>query len=88
MGADNSMEFQLDGIAYTLHGDMDKAKMERIVESVEKKISEVREQAPYYSRVRAATLAAILLAEELYDVKEEYATLVGEADTGEDTLFD
>ena len=88
MGAHNSMKFQLDGIAYTLHGDMNKAKMEKIVNSVDAKIKEVREQAPNYSQVRTATLAALLLAEELYDLKEEYAAFAGEADVGADTLFD
>ena len=88
MVSDKSVSFQLDGISYTLYGDFDQVKMERIVKSVEEKIKMVREQAPYYSQVRTATLAAILLAEELDELKEEYAAFAGEADIGADTLFD
>ena len=83
----NYLRFRLDGVEYTLRGDMSQEKMEAIVKVVEDKISAIRAQAPHYSQGRTATLAALQLSEELLDIKEEYAAFAGEAGVGADTLF-
>lgn len=87
MAKKNYLHFRLDGVEYTLYGDMTKERMETIVKAVEKKIDDIRAQSPHYSQVMTATLAAIQLSEELLDLKEEYAAFAGEAGVGADTLF-
>lgn len=87
MAKNNYLHFRLDGVEYTLRGDMSQEKMEAIVKAVEDKISAIRELAPQYSQARTATLAALQLAEELQNIKEEYAAFAGEAGVGADTLF-
>jgi len=87
MAAPNVFHFRLDGVDYTLRGNMSREKMAEIVRVVEDKIMVIRDEAPYYSQARAAVLAAIQLSEELIDLKAEYAAFAGEADVGADTLF-
>ena len=87
MAAPTVYHFRLDGVDYTLRGNMSGDKMAEIVRVVEEKITAIRDEAPYYSQARAAILAAIQLSEELIDVKAEYAAFAGEADVGADTLF-
>ncbi len=87
MAKNNYLRFRLDGVEYTLRGDMSQEKMEAIVKVVEDKIAAIRNQAPHYSQVRTATLAALQLSEELLELREEYAAFAGEAGVGADTLF-
>lgn len=87
MADNNFLSFRLDGVDYTLRGDMSRERMEAIVRSVEEKIAAIRTQAPYYSQSRAATLAALQIAAELMELKDEYAAFAGEANVGADTLF-
>ncbi len=87
MADNNFLRFRLDGIDYTLRGDISKERMETIIRTVEEKIQAIRTAAPYYSQARAATLAALQLSEQLLDLKDEYAAFAGEANVGADTLF-
>ena len=87
MAAPNVFHFRLDGVDYTLRGNISREKMANIVKVVEDKIMAIREEAPFYSQARAAILAAIQLSEELIDLKAEYAAFAGEADVGAETLF-
>ena len=88
MVRDNSIKFRLDGVDYVLRGDKSLQQLENIVRMVEQKISDIRRLAPNYSSMRASTLAALQLAEELMDAREEYAELLLEAGIGgHDDLF-
>lgn len=82
MARENSIQFRLDGVDYMLRGDKSVEQLETIVSMVEQKISEIRRLAPRYSSMRASTLAALQLAEELLDAREEYGALLQEADIG------
>ena len=82
MMKDNVLRFRLDGMEYTLRGDMSQERMERIVKMVEGKIAEIRSVAPQYSAARAATLAALQLAETLVEVEEENEQVMAEANIG------
>ena len=79
MVAQNSLRFRLDGVEYTLRSDKPLEKLEAIVKAVEEKIEEIRRQAPYYSQTRAATLAALMLSEELQELQEEYDGVAAKA---------
>jgi cell division protein ZapA (FtsZ GTPase activity inhibitor) len=87
MEAQNFLRFRMDSIDYTLRGDMSQERMELIVKKVEEKVNAIREQAPYYSQARVATLAALQISEELLELKSEYAAFAGEANVGAETLF-
>ena len=80
--AQNVYRFHLNGMDYMLRGDKTTAEMEEIVSAVEEKIQLIREAAPGYSGLRAATLAAIQLSEELLDAKRENAALLAEVNLG------
>lgn len=71
MAEKNVIRFRLDGVDYTLKGEMSVERLEKIVHIVEEKIAEIRTVAPNYSAVRASTLAALQLAEELLDARDE-----------------
>jgi|GEM_PF-2173547 len=88
MARDNCIRFRLDGVDYMLRGDKSPRQLETIVRMVEQKISDIRRLAPGYSSMRASTLAALQLAEELIEAREEYADLLREAGIGgSDDLF-
>lgn len=87
MAAQNFLHFRLDGIEYKVQGDMERERMEKIVNAVEGKVKEIRHLAPYYSKARAATLAALQLSEELMDIKDEYVAFANEAGVDTDTLY-
>lgn len=82
MTKDTVLRFRLDGVDYTLRGDMSREKMEEVVRLVEVKIAAIRALSPQYSGVRAATLAALQLAEELAQAREENEQVFAEADIG------
>ncbi len=87
MARDNSIQFRMDGVDYVLRGDKSREQLETIVGMVEQKIKEIRRLAPAYSSMRASTLAALQLAEELLTMKAEYAELLLEAGIGGGDLF-
>lgn len=82
MTKQNVLRFKLDGVEYTLKGDMPRERMERIVQMVEEKIEQIRTISPHYSAVRASTLAALQLAEALVDAEEENEQVLAEANIG------
>lgn len=86
--ANEVYRFHLNGLDYTLRGDKSVADMEKIVAAVEEKIEVINKMAPGYSAMRAATLAAIQLSEELLEAKRENAALMAEVNLGpEQDLF-
>ncbi len=87
MKADNYLRFNLDGVEYVLRGDKSVEQMESIVKLVEEKIAGIREQAPTYSQARTAALAALQIAEELFDLRKEYQEVAAEAGLPQDSLF-
>lgn len=81
--ADHSvMRFRLDGVDYTLRGDMSQERLREIIGLVEERINGIRAASPHYSAVRASTLAALQLAEALLDARDENAELLAEANIG------
>lgn len=82
MAKHNIYRFRLQGIDYTLCGDKSPEEMEQIVRLVEQKMEQIQQLAPGYTAMRTATLAALQLAEELYDMRREYHALLSEADIG------
>ena len=79
MAQDTILRFRLDGVDYTLRGDKSPDEMMKIVQLVSDKVDVIRERMPNYSAVRASTLAALQLAEELIDAREETSILLNEA---------
>ena len=84
----NVIRFRLDGVDYTLKGEMSVERLEKIVHIVEETIAEIRTVAPNYSAVRASTLAALQLAEELLDARDENAQVMAEANIGGQYSYD
>ena len=82
MKTNNIYRFRLSGVEYTLCGDKTSSEMELIVGLVEQKVKEIREHNPGYSTIRSMTLAALQLAEELYDARRDYTSLLSEEDIG------
>ncbi|MBQ6808443.1 MAG: cell division protein ZapA [Firmicutes bacterium] len=82
MANDNIYRFRLFGVDYTLCGDKAPAEMEMIVRMVEQKMESIQELAPGYSTMRTVTLAALQLAEELYDARKDYTDMLFEANIG------
>ena len=82
MAKHNIYRFRLQGIDYTLCGDKSPEEMEQIVRLVGQKMERIQQLAPGYSTMRTATLAALQLAEELYDVQKENHALLSEANIG------
>lgn len=82
MANNNIYRCRLGGVEYTLCGDKTPAEMELIVRMVERKMESIQELCPQYSAMRTATLAALQLAEELYDAQRDYTDLLSEADIG------
>lgn len=79
MASVNTLRFRLDGLEYVLRGEKSPEQLQLIVDQVCQKVDEIRQVAPNYSAVRASTLAALQLAEELLEVKEEARLLLEEA---------
>ena len=79
MASENTLRFRLDGLEYALRGEKTPEQLQQIVDMVCRKVAEIREVAPNYSAVRTSTLAALQLAEELIDVREESRQLLEEA---------
>lgn len=88
MAKENIVRFRLDGVDYTLKGEMSAERLEQIVRMVEDKVAEIRKVAPNYSAVRASTLAALHFAEALLDLQDENAQLLAEANIGGQYSYD
>ena len=82
MAQENVLRFRLDGIEYTLKGDIGQERMREVISLVEDKLSSIRGHSPNYSNVRAATLAALQRAEELLALREENDLIFAEANIG------
>lgn len=78
----NVLRFQLNGAEYTLRGDMSVKRLETIVQLVEQKVVAIKELSPNYTAVRVATLAALQLAADLLDLREENEMMLAEAKSG------
>ena len=81
-GKENVLRFKLDGAEYTLRGDMSVERLETVVKLVEQKVSGIREIMPNYTAVRVSTLAALQLAADLLDAREENELILAEARSG------
>lgn len=79
MSSENTLHFRLGGLEYALRGDKSPEQLQRIVDMVSQKVEEINTVAPHYSAVRTSTLAALHLAEELLDAREEARQLLEEA---------
>ena len=79
MPGDNILRFSLNGLEYALRGDKSPEQLQRIVDLVSEKVDRIKEVAPNYSAVRTSTLAALQLAEELLEAKEESSQMLEEA---------
>ena len=82
MSKDSVLRFNLNGMDYTLRGDMSEERLQRIVSMVENKIANILEIAPGYSTTRAAVLAALQLAEDVLNAEEENEQMIMEATVG------
>ena len=82
MANNNIYRFRLSGVEYTLCGDKTPEEMELIVRIVEQKLDRIQQLTPGYSTIRTMTLAALQLAEELYDVRKDYSDMLSEANIG------
>lgn len=78
----NVYRFRLNGMDYQLRGDKTTEEMEEIVAAVDEKLQSIREAAPGYSGLRATTLAAIQLSEELLEARREISALLAEVNLG------
>ncbi|MDO4581346.1 MAG: cell division protein ZapA [Bacillota bacterium] len=79
MAATNVLTVTLDGNEYTLRGDMSLLQLQRIADLTQARIAQIRAACPNYTAQRTAMLAALQLAEELLQVKEDYLQLLAEA---------
>ncbi len=75
MSNEITYRFRLNGMDYALRGEKTPEEMEQIVLMVEQRIADIYRVAPHYSGLRAATLTALQLAEELLGLRQEYAAL-------------
>lgn len=82
MAEDNVLRFRMDGVEYALRGAMSEERLREIVRITEEKVCAIRQASPNYSAVKVSTLAALQLAEELLDAREEGAAVLAEANIG------
>ena len=82
MANEHVYQCRICGVDYTLRGDKTPEEMARIVRMLEEKMERIQAAKPNYSAVRALTLSALQLAEELYDERQDYRQVLAEADIG------
>jgi cell division protein ZapA len=62
---------QIFGQTYTINADLDPAYIQKIAAHVDEKLASVCRDNPMLDRSRAAVLAALAIADELYSLREE-----------------
>lgn len=81
MAVQNTVRFRLEGLDYALRGEKSAEQLQQIVDMVCDKVEDIKKIAPHYSAVRISTLAALQLASELAEAREETRLLLEEAAT-------
>jgi cell division protein ZapA len=69
-----SIEVTILGQNYLLKGDVSKDHMRQLAEFVDTRIREVYRRSPGTTPLKASILTALMLADELYKVRTEYAS--------------
>jgi len=72
----NRVDVEIYGVHYTLKGEAAPEDMIKISQHVDEKMRLVIQRNPRLSLYKAAILAALNIAEEYYNLKEEYDNLV------------
>ena len=75
----HTVRFRMEGLEYALQGEKSEEELQRIVDLVCRKVDAIKAVVPNYSAVRTSTLAALQLAEELLDARDESRQLLDEA---------
>lgn len=79
MADQNRIEVTIAGTDYKIYSPRDMDEMKAIIAYVENKIEESKGPESQYNRSMPITLAALQIAEELYDLKDQYEDLLQEA---------
>ena len=65
------VKLMIGGEEYTLRGDSDNKKIIQVADYVNQKISEISQKTPHQSTSRITVLAALNIAEELFQERNE-----------------
>ena len=68
---DNLIRVKIFGMEYSLKGDEEQEYMEELSNYVDKKMKEITEHSALVSTAKVAVLAALRIADELYQLREK-----------------
>lgn len=74
-GKMNRVSIQILNDEYIVKGDADKKHIEKVAAYVDNMMREISLKAPHLSPKKVAVLTALNIAEDLYQLKEDYASL-------------
>lgn len=68
----NRVKVRINGDYYYLKGTAPAEHIERLAAFVDKKVTRLSEDNPHLSTVNVTVLAALLIAEDLFQLRQEY----------------
>jgi len=72
----NRIQVEIYGDAYMIKGDADKEYIMQIADYVDKKMNIIGQRNPHLSVKQVAVLASLNIADELYQLQNDYDKLV------------